>query len=160
VSHPSLGAAPRDLAAGHPDAARRLRQDRQRIAVRALEIAVERDPTFRDRHEELGLRRLLRDLEAYVDRLAIAVAANDPMALAAFAEWIVVPYRRRRVAMDDLVKLSEGLRLATPSVLDPAQQQLADAAVEEAIKVFRWHRRIAGDARKRNRLLSLLYKGA
>jgi hypothetical protein len=25
---------------------------------------------------------------------------------------------------------------------------------------FRWHRRIAGDARKRNRLLAAIYKGA
>jgi hypothetical protein len=35
-----------------------------------------------------------------------------------------------------------------------------DAAIDEAIKVFRWHRRLGGDARKRNALLSFLYKGA
>jgi hypothetical protein len=31
--------------------------------------------------------------------------------------------------------------------------------LDEAIAVYRWHRRIAGDARKRNALLQLIYKG-
>ncbi len=35
----------------------------------------------------------------------------------------------------------------------------ADATLDAAIKVYRWHRRLAGDARKRNALLQLLYKG-
>ena len=35
----------------------------------------------------------------------------------------------------------------------------ADAAIDEAIKVFRWYRRLAGDARKRNPILAALYKG-
>ena len=29
----------------------------------------------------------------------------------------------------------------------------------ELIAVYRWHRRLAGDGRKRNALLQLLYKG-
>jgi hypothetical protein len=35
-----------------------------------------------------------------------------------------------------------------------------DAAVEAMIDRFKWHGRIAGDARKRNRLLQAIYKGA
>ena len=34
------------------------------------------------------------------------------------------------------------------------------AAIDAAIAVFKWNRRIAGDARKRNKLLQFLYKGA
>ena len=34
------------------------------------------------------------------------------------------------------------------------------AAIDAGIAQFRWNRRIAGDARKRNRLLEFIYKGA
>jgi hypothetical protein len=37
---------------------------------------------------------------------------------------------------------------------------LVDGAVDAMIDRFRWHRRIAGDARRRNRLLAAIYKGA
>jgi hypothetical protein len=158
--HPTLGLPPQDLTAGHPEAAERLRRDRARLGARALEVALERDPSMRQRHGELGLRRLLRDTEPLIDRLAIALAANDVTAVGAWADWVAIPYRRRRVPMDDLAHICEGLRLAVTSVLSPEEQQVADAALVDAIKVFRWNRRIAGDARKRNKLLSFLYKGA
>jgi hypothetical protein len=160
VSHPTLGRPPQDLRAGFPDAALRLRREMERLGIRALEIALERDPSIRDRLGEIGLRKLLRDTEPLIDRLAIALAANDTMAVAAWADWVSIVYRRRAVPMDDLVHLCEGLKLAAASVLAPQEQGVADAALEEAIKVFRWNRRIAGDARKRNKLLSFLYKGA
>ena len=115
---------------------------------------------MRERHGELGLRKLLRDTEPLIDRLAIAVAADDRTAVAQWAEWVAPLYRRRRVPMDDLIQLCEGLRLAVPAVLSPAERAPADAALDEVIRVFRWHRRIAGDARKRNRLLQAIYKGA
>ena len=35
----------------------------------------------------------------------------------------------------------------------------ADAAIDEAVTVFKWYRRLAGDARKRNPILAALYKG-
>jgi hypothetical protein len=41
-----------------------------------------------------------------------------------------------------------------------AERGSADAALDTAIERFRWQRRIAGDARKRNRILQFLYKGA
>ncbi len=160
MSHPNLGLPPRDLKAGHPAAGERIRAERARLGARALEIAVELDPSIAARHGELGLRKLLRDTEPLLERLAIALAADDRMAVAAYAEWVVVPYRRRGVPMDDLACLCEGIARATPSVLSAEEQALAQDAMEQAIRVFRWHRRVAGDARKRNKLLAFLYKGA
>jgi len=160
VSHPSLGAAPRDLSAGFPAGAERLRVARARLGVRALEVAIERDSSMTERHGELGLRKLLRDTETLIDRVAIAVAADDRTAVSTWAEWVAPLYRRRRVPMDDLIHLCEGLKLALPGVLSPEESVPGDAALDEAIRVFGWHRRIAGDARKRNRLLQAIYKGA
>ena len=37
---------------------------------------------------------------------------------------------------------------------------VVDASIDAAIKVFLWHRRLAGDARKRHPLLDFIYKGA
>jgi hypothetical protein len=143
-----------------PAAAERLRAARARLGARALEVAIERDPTLRERHAELGLRRLLRDTEPMVDRLAYALDYGDPDGLAAWADWVVPVYRRRRVPMDDVINLCEGLRLASASVLSPAERPAANIAIDKAIHVLRWHRRLAGDARKRNRLLQAIYKGA
>jgi hypothetical protein len=61
--------------------------------------------------------------------------------------------------MDDLVRLCEGLRAAFQTVLTPGEQPAADDALDAAIKVYTWHRRIAGDARKKNAFLQFLYKG-
>lgn len=148
------------MASGFPAATERLRRAQSRLGARALEVALDRDPTMQERHGELGLRKLLRDTETLVDRLGLAVASNDPLAVAAWAEWVVPIYRRRRVPMDDLILLCDGLRLAMPAVLAPDERTIAEASLDEAVRVFRWHRRLAGDARKRNRLLALLYKGA
>jgi hypothetical protein len=128
--------------------------------VRALEVAIERDPTIRERYRELDLRKLLRDTEPMVDRLAYALDYGDPDGLAAWADWVVPLYRRRQVPMDDLINLSEGLRRAATSVLAPDERPAANVAIDKAIHILQWHRRIAGDARKRNRLLAFIYKGA
>jgi hypothetical protein len=159
VTHPSLGLPPRDEGAGFPDAAARLVHNGAAIGRRALEIAVDRDPTFRDRHDELALRRLLRDTEILIDRLALSVASNDPLPLREFADQVVPVYRRRNVSMDDLIKLFEGLRAAAGSFLSGDELAPMHAAIDAAINVFKWHRRIAGDARKRNRFLQAIYKG-
>ena len=44
-------------------------------------------------------------------------------------------------------------------MLAPGELAAAPEALDEAIARYRWHRRIAGDARKKNALLQLLYKG-
>jgi hypothetical protein len=160
VPHPSLGRPPQDLSAGFPAAAERIRAARARLGERALEVALEHDPSIAARHGELGLRKFLRDTEPLIDRVAIAVAANDHTAVAAWADWVAPLYRRRRVPMDDLIHLCEGLRDSVAAVLAPGELPIAVAALEEAIRVLRWNRRLAGDARKRNRIIAAIYKGA
>jgi hypothetical protein len=117
------------------------------------------DPTMEQRHDETGLRYLLRDAELLADRVALCVATNDPDRAREYGEWTAPLYRRRNVPMDDMLGLCEGLRTALTSVLAPGEIAPAGAALDEAINVYRWHRRLAGDARKRNALLQLIYKG-
>lgn len=160
MSHPSLGLPPRDLSAGDPAAAAALRAGGERLRSRSLAAAFDLDPTLRDRHDQLVRDALLSDLAAFVDRLVVAVASGDPGAMATFADLVAVRYRKRKVSMDDVVTLCEGLRRAASAAVEPNAQPAIDAAIDAAIAVFRWHRRLAGDARKRNALLAFIYKGA
>jgi hypothetical protein len=160
VSHPSLGLPPRDMAAGDATAAAALRSGGLRFRTRALAAALELNPTMKDRHPEVVMQALLADLEAFHDRLIVAVASADPHAMATFADLVAVRYRKRKIPMDDVISLCEGLRRAAAAVVEPAAVPVIDAAIDEAIGVFKWNRRLAGDARKRNPLLSFLYKGA
>ena len=159
VSHPALGLPTTDMTAGFPAGADRIRASRGRLAARALEVAVDGDPTLRERHGDTGLRHLLRDLDGYLERMARAVASGSPAQVREWAEWVAPVFRRRRVPMDDLIALSEGLRVALAAVLTSEERVVADAALDEGIAVFHWHRGLAGDARKRNRYLFALYKG-
>lgn len=160
VSHPSLGLPPRDLSAGHPAEAAALRAAALRLAARALERAVDQDPTFRGRYSDLALRELLADTEALVDRLATAVASADPAVMGGLAEHLAPRYRKRRVPLDDVILLCEGLRAGAATVIAPDAGVAVDAAVDSAIAALRWHRRLAGDARKRNTFIAFIYKGA
>ena len=159
MSHPSLGLPPRDPTAGLPDAAARIRTNQERLAARALRVAMDADPTIEQRYDEAGLRHLLRDAELLAERVAVCVESADTEPAREYAEWTAPVYRRRRTPMDDLVALCEGLRAAFPSVLAPGELEAASAALDAAIRVYRWHRRIAGDARKKNAFLQFLYKG-
>ncbi len=118
------------------------------------------DPTFADRHDEGTRLALLSDLEAFVDRLILALSSNDPHAMATFADLVAVRYRKRRISMGDVITLCEGLRRAAAAVVEPGSIPALDAAIDEAIAVFKWHGRLAGDARKKNPLLQFIYKGA
>ena len=160
MSHPSLGAPPPNHQAAFPEGAARLRAATSTISARALEVAIERDPSMKTRHDEIGLRQLLRDAGVYLDRIAVVVGTGDIRHMNDWAEMVAPLYRRRRVPMDDLINLGEGLRRAIRSVLSPLEQEIADAGIDEGIRRLRWHRRISGDARKRNKLLRFLYKGA
>ena len=159
MSHPSLGLPPRDLTVGLPDAAARVREAAPRLAGRALKVAIDADPTLRERNDDAGLRARLRDAQLLAERIAIAVASDDPTATREYADWTSPVYRRKRVPLDDLINLCEGLRAALPSVLAPLEMPFADRAIDAAIEQYRWHRRLAGDARKKNAFLQLLYKG-
>jgi hypothetical protein len=159
VSHYALGLPDPDMRAGFPVAAERVRAGRERLGARALEVALQRDPTLRERAGEAGLRALLRDTQVFVERIARALASGDPGQAREWADWVAPVYRRRKVPMDDLVTLCEGLRSTLAAVLAPAEQAAADIALDQVIETFRRYRRIAGDARKRSRILTALYKG-
>ena len=159
VSHPTLGLPPRSLQSGYPDAAERLKTQRVRLAARALEVAAAEDATLTIRHDEAGLRNLLRDAEVLVERLALCVAGDDVHWLKEFADQSATVLRRRAVPMDDIVRICEGLRTGARGVLTGDEMAAADRALDEAVRVYRWYRRLSGDARKRNRILAALYKG-
>jgi hypothetical protein len=159
VSHPSLGRPPADTRHGSPDAARRIQTASGTLAARALETALDRDPTLGQRNDEIGLRQRLRDAELLAERIAFAVATGSPTPAREYADWTAPVYRRKKVPLDDLINLCEGLRTALPIALAPHEMGDADAAIDEAIAVYRWHRRLAGDARKRNAFLQFIYKG-
>jgi hypothetical protein len=160
VSHPSLGLPPIDTRAGDPASAAALRRDRRRIAMRAIAYAAEVDPTFGERHDDLELAQLQLDVDSFVNRLADAVGANNPGGLARWAEMVVPRFRKKALSMDELMLLFEGLRRAAPAAVQPGGMPIVDASIDAANAVFKWHRRLAGDARKRNPLLAFLYKGA
>ena len=160
MSHPSLGLPPRDLTAGHPADANAIRAAAPRLAARALERAIDEDPGFRARYSDLALRELLADTEALADRLAASVASDDPTILGQLAEQLAPRYRKRDVPLDDVIALCEGLRVGAATAAAPTARRAVDAAVDAAVKALRWHRRLAGDARKRNAFVTFIYKGA
>jgi len=141
------------------DAAARIRTNRERLAARALRVAMDSDPTIEERFDEVGLRLLLRDAELLAERVALSIETGRPDLAREYAEWTAPVYRRRRTPMDDLISLCEGLRTAFPTVLAPAELASATEALDAAIGAYRWHRRIAGDARRKNAFLQFLYKG-
>ena len=151
---------PPDMTAGFPDAAARLMADRDRVGARALEAALDATKGMRERYDERGLQLLLRDTRIYVERIAKAVSSGDAIWTREWADWVSPVYRRRGVPMADLVALSEGLRGAAGALLSAEERVPLDAAIDAAVKVFRYYGRISGDARKRNRIAAALYKGA
>ena len=148
------------MAAGDTTAAAALRSGGPRLRARALAAALDVNPTMKDRHADVVLQALLSDLEAFHDRLIVAVSSGDPHAMATFADLVAVRYRKRKIPMDDVISLCEGLRRAASAVVEPDAVAVIDEAIDEAIAVFKWNRRLAGDARKRHPLLSFIYKGA
>jgi len=160
VSHPSLGLPPPDMSAGDRAAAAALRSGGPRLRARAFQAALDLDPTLRDRHGELVRGALLADLDAFVDRLVTSISTGDPRAMATFADLVAVRYRKRKVPMNDVITLCEGLRRASAALLELDALPALDASIDAAIEVFRWHGRLAGDARKRHPLLGFIYKGA
>ena len=159
MTHPSLGLPPGDQRILHPEAARIIDASAPRLAARALEVAIDRDPTFRARWDEAGMRARLWDATLLARRLAVAVNQDDALPMRDYARQVVAVYRRKRVPLDDLIHLCEGLRIALTGVVPVDASDIASDALDEAIAVFRWHRRLAGDARKKNAFLQFLYKG-
>ncbi len=78
----------------------------------------------------------------FVDRLALSVASDDPHWVSELADQTATVYRRRKVPLDDVIRLFEGLRASVRMVLTAEEVAPADTAIDEGIAVFRWHRRL------------------
>src|SRR5512132_3692267 len=100
---------------------------------------------MRERHDELAIRRLLRDTVALIDRVVESMAAGDPEPARSYAEATPPAYRRRKVPMHDLITLCEAVRTAIGAVLPKSDMGLVDASIDVMIGRFKWHGRIAGD---------------
>ena len=160
MSHPSLGLPPASPAGGHPAAAAALRPVVDRLAARALEAFVADDPTARERYDELALRRLLRDLGTILDQVATTLATWDRGAFVAWCESLVPGYRKRNVPMDDLTRLMGQLERAAAAALEPEPAAVAGSLLADAAAAFKSHRRLGGDASKKNPVINFIYKGA
>ena len=160
MTHPSLGHPPLDPTAGSADAAapdpRPGPASWPSAPWPSPWIA---DPTLRERNDDAGLRARLHDATLLVEQVALSVAAADPTPAREYADWTSPVYRRKRVPLGDLVALCEGLRVALPTMLAPLERGDAEAALDAAIAQYRWHGRLAGDARKKNAFLQFIYKG-
>jgi hypothetical protein len=159
MPHPILGLPPSDVSAGSPGAAARLRGQRTRVAEIALQATLRIDPTFADRHDELALRRILRDEDRHIEQLARALETGEAHFVTDYGEHIIPVYRRRGIRMNDYATILAGLREATLSVLAAEDATAATAYLEGWIERVRHHRRLPGDHRG-NALVRFIWKGA
>jgi hypothetical protein len=157
--HPSLGLAPVDMTAGFPAGAEKLRTSGPLLAARALEAVAAKDPTLTERHDEMAMRRLLRDGELVVERLAMCLASRNPRWLVEFAEWVSPIYRRRGTSLLDLAALCDGVKTAAAPHLSAEELAAAAAAIDAANAILRRNSRLGGDRHKRNALWNWMYRG-
>jgi hypothetical protein len=159
MTHPSLGLPPADPTAGHPDAARRLRANRDRLARLAFENTLRLAPHFTERYNELTLRLLLRDFERHVEQLARAMETGLDQYVVNYAEWLVPVYRRRRIPMRDFIAMVDGLRHATATVFSPDETDFAQSLFERWAQMLTHHARLPGD-HVGNKYARFFFKGA
>jgi hypothetical protein len=159
MPHPALGLPPSDHSAGHPAAAARIRAAADRLPSLALEAALRIDPTLRDRHDDLMLRRFLRDYEQHIEQLARAVASGEDRYVVVYGEDLVPSYRRRKVRMNDVVALLRGLEVASVALGPAADADVIRAPMAAWIERMRRHRRLPGD-HAGNKVARFIWKGA
>jgi hypothetical protein len=159
MSHPSLGLPPDALADGQTAVAGRLRRMRRPLARLALEQAIRLDLTFRDRYDELALRRFLRDLEQHIEQLARALETGRDWYVVQYGEWLVPIYRRRDVPMRDFRTLVNGVRDAARPALPSTEARQLDELVDRWQLRLRRHGRLPGD-HKGNPIVRFFWKGA
>jgi hypothetical protein len=157
--HPNLGLAPADLTVGYTMAAEKLRDNAVRISAGALESAMTADPGLRTSYDEVGLRRLLRDGELLVERLAMCLESREARWLTEYAEWIGPIYRRRGVPLSDLGALCAGIRDTVEPHLNRDEFAVAERSLDAAQIILRNNGRLGGDGHKRNALRKWLYRG-
>lgn len=158
MPHPAIGLPPSDATAGHPATAARLRSA-ARLPTLALEAAVRLDPSLRDRHDQLMLRRFLRDYERHVEQLARAVESGEDRYVADYGETLVPIYRRRGVRMNDVVTLVRGLEDAAIGLGPTAEAGIIRVPIAAWVERLRHHRRLPGD-HEGNKLARFIWKGA
>ncbi len=147
------------MRAGFPETAAKLRSEAVPIAARALEAAVEHDPTIRTRYDEVGLRHLLRDTELLTERLAMCLGSDNPRWLIEYAEWIAPIYRRRGVSLLDICALADGIRAVTAADLGEDERAAAERSLQAATAIWKRNSRLGGDRHKRNALWKWMYRG-
>ena|SRR5437868_8993378 len=159
MPHPSLGLPPADAHAGLPDAAARLRANRERIGRVALQSAQKLEPGFAERYDDTMLRRFLRDYEGHIEQLAKALETGDDRFVTNYGEWLIPIYRTRRVPMRDFMAMLGGLRDAAAGVMTPDENQVAAALFERWNDRLKHHGRLPGD-HKGNPIIRFFFKGA
>jgi len=159
MAHPSLGLPVADPTSGFPGAAARLRADRTKLAVLALEAAIRLSAGFRDRYDELALRRFLRDYDRHIEQLARALETGDDGFVVNYGEWLVPLYRRRDVPMRDFIVLLGGLRDAAVAALPAADARPTRQLIERWAARLQHHGRLPGD-HAGNRIVRFFWKGA
>jgi hypothetical protein len=159
MRHPSLGLPPADVTAGLPDAARRLRANRERLARVALQETIRATPGFDERYDETALRLILRDFDRHIEQIARALETGEDQYVTWYGEWLVPIYRRRHIPMADFMAMLAGLRDAAAAVLSPAENEAARALFERWAERLKRHQRLPGD-HKGNPIIRFFWKGA
>ena len=159
MSHPVTGLPPDDATAGRPEAAAHLRAERARVAALALEAALARDRTMRQRYDEVQLRLFLRDYDRHIEQLARALETGNRRWMAEWVESTIPPMRRRHVPMQDLASLLLGLGDACVEVLDAVGSGAALDAIDASLARLKRTRHLPGD-HYGSRLVHFLWKGA
>ena len=159
MAHPSLGLPPADARAGLPEAAARLRANRERICRVALQGAERLEPGLGDRYSEDMLRTFLRDYERHLEQLARAMETGEDSFVVNYGEWVIPIYRKRKVSMRDFMALLGGLRDAAGAVLTPEENRAAALLFERWNDRLKHHGRLPGD-HKGNPIIRFFWKGA
>jgi hypothetical protein len=159
MHHPSLGLPPSDATAGLPEAAARLRANRERLARVALQETIRIAPGFDERYDQTALRLFLRDYDRHIEQLARALETGEDAYVVSYGEWLVPIYRRRGVPMLDFMAMLAGLRDACAAVLSPDENVTAQQLFERWSERLKRHGRLPGD-HKGNGLIRFFWKGA
>ena len=115
---------------------------------------------MRERYDEAGLRQLLRDAELLAERVALCVAAGDPTPAARVRGVDVAASTaagRSRWTTSSRCATASAPRCRRPGAR-PSCRRPTPRSTRRS-RSYQWHRRLAGDARKKNAFLQFLYKG-
>jgi hypothetical protein len=159
MPHPLLGLPPANPFAAHPEAAARLRADRDRIGRLALQAALGHEPRLAEAYDALMLRRILRDYDRHIEQLARALETGESRFVTMYGEQIIPAYRRRGIRANHHIIFIIGLRDAAQGVVPAEAVDDLRAHVDAWTAQVRRHARLPGD-HKGNKLVRFIWKGA